>query len=108
MLLHVVALDLSHLVDKERANLETSLATLEALPDVRGFRLGRDAERPHVTAFAVILPDATALAAYREHPVHLVVAQAIRDSQALVTRVDLDWPDPPESLDRRSRSLGAG
>ncbi|MEA2683695.1 MAG: hypothetical protein QOK05_2023 [Chloroflexota bacterium] len=104
MLLHVVALDLSHLADTDRATLETSLATLGGMPDVKGFRLGWDEERPHVTAFAVVLPDATALAAYREHQVHLAVAQAIRDSGARVTRVDLDWPDPPDTLALRADS----
>jgi hypothetical protein len=96
MLWHVVTLDLAHLDASAREQLEAKLAELEKIDEVRWFRLRRDVERPANTTFVSVFVNRDALARYRVDPIHLSVADAIRQSNSTVTRLDLvDLPLPP-------------
>jgi hypothetical protein len=76
--------------------LEAKLADVEKIDEVRWFRLRRDVERPANTTFVSVFVDRHALARYRDDPIHLSVADSIRQSKAVVTRLDLeDLPLPP-------------
>jgi quinol monooxygenase YgiN len=90
MLWHILAFDVAHLDPAGRAALETELARLEAIPEVLWFHLGRDVERPHITAFVAVFADHDALERYRVRPEHIEVAKAIRASKATSQRLDLD------------------
>jgi hypothetical protein len=90
MLWHVVTVELGTVSDQVRLDLEAKIDQLREIEEIRWFQSGRDVERPGNTAFISVLVDRAALERYRAHPIHLQLAQALRDSHVVVHRLDLD------------------
>jgi hypothetical protein len=90
MLWHVITAQLGVLTEPARLELETKIARLDEIDEIRWFRSARDVERPGNTAFIAVLVDRAALERYRVHPIHLDLAQALRDNHVVVHRLDLD------------------
>lgn len=93
MIWHIVRFDFAGIGDDVRDDLETQLRALDGLDCVGFLRLGRDLEQPSVTGLLTGFADAGELDAYRTHPDHVPVVDAIREAGVAVTRVDVETDD---------------
>lgn len=93
MIWHIVRFDFADIDDAVRDDLEEQLRGLDALDCVGFLRLGRDPDQPTVTGLLTGFADAGELDAYRTHPDHLPVVEAIRSVGVAVSRVDVETDD---------------
>jgi hypothetical protein len=82
---HIVRFDFAGIDDAVRADLEASLAGLASIDVVAVCHV--------VTAMATAFADHAALEAYRVHPEHVPVVEALRAAGVAASRLDLDLPD---------------
>ncbi|HEX2028388.1 MAG TPA: Dabb family protein [Nitriliruptorales bacterium] len=101
MIWHIVRFDFSSTSDDTRQSIEEQLAGLEGIEEVAWLRVGRDLSDPDVTGLITVFRTEEDLDAYRNHPDHVPVAQAIRDAGLATSRVDLRTPDDVADLPPR-------
>jgi hypothetical protein len=90
---HIVRFDFAGIDDAVRADLEASLAGLASIDVVAVCHVARDVEDPAVTGLVTAFADHAALEAYRVHPEHVPVVEALRAAGVAASRLDLDLPD---------------
>lgn len=98
MIWHIVRFDFSGTDDDTRRDLEERLADLVHLEEVAWVRVARDISEPTVTGYISVFRTAEDLEAYRTHPEHVPVVEAIRDAGVTATRVDVETTDDPGDL----------
>ena len=98
MIWHVVRFDFSTVADATRDDLEQRIAALADLEPVAWLRLGRDLDTPGITGLLTGFTDLAALEAYRTHPDHLPVVDAIREAGVGASRVDFATDDDAAGL----------
>ena len=98
MIWHVVRFDFAGVADDVRSDLERQLRGLDDLDCVGFLRLGRDLEQPTITGLLTGFADTAALDAYRTHPDHLPVVDAIRAAGVATSRIDVETTDDLEVL----------
>jgi hypothetical protein len=82
MIWHAISLDVAHLEATARVELETRIARLREIPEVKWFHIGRDAEHPNMTVFICVFEDVAGLASYRISPIHVGAVEAILESRS--------------------------
>lgn len=98
MIWHLVRLDFSGVDDATRGDLERQLAELARL-DVVGFlRIGRDLDQPDVTGLVTGFASEADLDAYRVHPDHVPVVDAIHAAGVATSRFDIATDDHVQEL----------
>lgn len=107
MIWHIVRFDFSATSDGTRRRIEEQLAGLEQIEEVRWLRIGRDLSDPDVTGFITVFRTEEDLEAYRSHPDHVPVVEAVREAGVATSRVDLRTPDDVADLPQRQRPEGA-
>lgn len=81
--------------DEERRALERDIEGLaDAVDEVVWLTVARDVADPTVTGLISLFEDAAGLDAYREHPVHVPVAERARQLSEEVTRLDVAAGSP--------------
>jgi hypothetical protein len=95
---HIVRFEMAHLDEPVRREVESALAGLAALEDVRWLRVARDLEDPTVTGLITVFDDVDALARYRVDPEHAPVLAQLRDLRIPAARFDIATDDDPDDL----------
>ena len=98
MIWHIVRFDLGALDEATRQEIETALAALVSIEEVRWLRVGRDVDEPNVTGLLTAFDDYAGLEAYRVHPEHLPVVERIRSLKVPTVRLDVETDDDPAAL----------
>lgn len=93
MIWHIVRFDFEEVDEDTRRDLEASLAGLEDLEEVAWVRVGRDLTDPRVTGYVAAFRTSDDLAAYRNHPDHVPVVDAIRSAGVRAVRLDIRTED---------------
>jgi hypothetical protein len=85
--------------EEDRVAAEEGLRGLAGqIPGLRFVRVARSLDEPDVTGLITGLDDADALAIYRTHPAHVPVARRAAELSSEIVRLDLETPDPADSL----------
>jgi hypothetical protein len=95
---HIVRFEMAHLDEVVRREVESALAGLTTLEEVRWLRVARDLEDPTVTGLITVFDDVDALARYRVHPDHGPVLERLRELDITATRIDIATDDDPDDL----------
>lgn len=98
MIWHIVRFDFGGIDEVTRAELETQLAGLDHIAEVGFLRLARDLQDEDITGLITGFASADDLAAYRVHPDHVPVVEAIRGTAAEVVRLDIHTDDDVTAL----------
>lgn len=81
--------------DAERRTLERDIQALaEVIDDLVWLAVARDLDDAAVTGLLSLFDDEAGLAAYREHPQHVPVAQRARALCQEITRLDVEAGSP--------------
>lgn len=97
MLWHIVRFQFRPDVDdEERRALERQIEALaDAIDEVVWLAVAREVDDPAVTGLLSLFADSDALAVYRDHPLHVPVAERARALCDDVTRLDVTASTPP-------------
>lgn len=97
MLWHIVRFEFRPDVDAdERVALERALQDLgDAIDEVAWLAVSRSVDEPAVTGLLTLFADSAALAAYRDHPLHVPIVERARALCSDLVRLDVtaDTPD---------------
>lgn len=98
MIWHIVRFDFTGVPASMRTSIEDQLAGLDAIDEVAWLRVARDVADPDVTGLITVFRSEEDLDAYRTHPDHLPVVEAIRAAGVPAARLDVETPDEPADL----------
>lgn len=98
MIWHIVRFDFSGVPAATREALEEGLRGLDAIDEVAWLRVGRELVDEHVTGLLTAFATEADLEAYRVHPRHVPVVEAIRAAGVAVTRLDVTTDDDVREL----------
>lgn len=98
MIWHIVRFDFTGVDAAVREDLEDRLEALGGLDEVAWLRLSRDLDDGQVTGLITGFATYEDLEAYRNHPDHVPVVAAIRESGVATARIDLETDDAVEDL----------
>ncbi len=98
MIWHIVRFDFAATDDQTRRRLEDRLTDLAGIDEVAWLRVARDLSEATVTGLLTVFRTEEDLEAYRTHPDHVPVVEAIREAGVATVRLDVETPDDVSSL----------
>lgn len=98
MIWHIVRFDFGGVPTSMRESIEDDLAGLHAIDEVAWIRVARDLADPDLTGLITVFESEEDLEAYRRHPDHLPVVEAISIAGIPAVRLDIETPDDTADL----------